>query len=95
MDSVLRGHECPRHTASWSGNSGHGVGLRPGESNPESRGTLLPREVTVGLHHRPCEVRAGGICGSGIVEVQSKEPRPTPPSGVLVLLGLLAREVSN
>jgi len=72
------------HCKSWSGNSGHGVGLRPGESNPEPQRTLLPREVTVVLHHRPCEVRAGGICGSGIVEVESKEPRPTPPSVLCV-----------
>src|SRR5215471_853539 len=61
-------------------------GLAPEVSNLTtcSQNKLSTREVSVTNHHWPCEVRAGGICGSGIGRVQSKEPRPTPPSKLLV-----------
>jgi hypothetical protein len=76
----------------WPGNRRlrRACALRIRTSQPK----LFAREVSVTNHHWPCEVRAGGICGSGIVEIQSKEPQPTPPSS-FGLLGLLVGEVSN
>jgi len=67
------------HLFSGQGTGGHGRAFAQEGSNLTARRLFLPEKYPSPITTDRVS-QAGGISGSGIVDLQSKEPRPTPPS---------------